>query len=66
MSKRPPMYVRVSKAQELFCVARSTIYRWEEKGLIKIYRRGRGKCSGGAWIKTAEMEAFIEGTDAAA
>ena len=43
MKKRPhqrPVFVRVCRSQEVLGVHRSTVYRWAEKGWIRIYKRG--------------------------
>lgn len=51
-----PLYVRVSQAQEVFGLHRSTIYRWASAGLLTIHKRGN--CS---FLRVAEMQNLIEG-----
>ncbi len=58
MTRRPsqrPIYVRVCRSQEMLGVHRSTVYRWAEKGWIRIYKRGNV-----ALVRLSEVEAFLE------
>ena len=50
-----PLYVRMSRAQGMFGVHRSTIYRWIKKGLLTIHKRGPGV----SLIRVAEFEALV-------
>ncbi|PZX19785.1 hypothetical protein LX81_00247 [Palleronia aestuarii] len=50
-----PEFVRVSDAPAVYGMDRSTVYRWAEKGVITIYRRGRM-----SWVKASEMSHYIE------
>jgi hypothetical protein len=52
-----PLYIRAARAKEFFDMHRTTVYELERKGLIKIYRTAEGY----AYIKTAEVAAWIEG-----
>lgn len=49
-----PLYVRRSRAQGMFGVHRSTIYRWIKKGWIKKRQAG-----GATLICVAEFEALV-------
>ena len=49
-----PLYVRMSRAQGMFGVHRSTIYRWCKDGLLTIHKRGRVSL-----IRVAEFEALV-------
>jgi excisionase family DNA binding protein len=51
-----PIYVRPVRANEVFGVHRSTLYRWAEAGHIKIYKRGAA-----SFVKVAEVTNYIEG-----
>jgi hypothetical protein len=51
-----PIYVKVIRAPEVFDVSVATIYRAKDRGEITIYKRGAG-----AYLKVAEVEAWIEG-----
>lgn len=51
-----PLYVKVSRAPEVFDIARSTIYRLAGRGEITIHKRG-----GSAFLSVAEMQKWIEG-----
>ena len=53
-----PIYVRVSRAPEVFDISVATIYRLAQRGAITIHKRG-----GSSWIKVAEVSAYIEGLD---
>ncbi len=58
MTRRPsqrPIYVRVCRSKEAFGVHRSTVYRWAQKGWIRIYKRGNV-----ALVRLSEVEAFLE------
>lgn len=50
-----PLYVRVSQSQDVFGIHRATIYRWANKGWIRIYKRGAISL-----LKVAEIEALLE------
>ncbi len=50
-----PIFIRVSRSQEMFGVHRSTVYRWAEKGWIKIYKRGNVSV-----VRLSEVEDFFE------
>jgi len=50
-----PLYVRMSRAQGMFGVHRSTIYRWRDQGLLTIHKRGRGV----SLIRVAEFEKLV-------
>ncbi len=50
-----PLYVRMSRAQGMFGVHRSTIYRWCKDGLLTIHKRGPGV----SLIRVAEFEALV-------
>ena len=50
-----PVFVRVCRSQEVFGVHRSTVYRWAEKGWIRIYKRGNV-----AVVRLSEIEEFFE------
>ncbi len=50
-----PIFTRLFSAPEVFGVSVNTIYRWADKGLLKIYRRGRA-----AFLRTDEVIALIE------
>lgn len=52
-----PIYVRPSRAQEVFGVCPATIYNWANKGEIRIYKRGRM-----SFVKASEVAAYIERT----
>jgi predicted site-specific integrase-resolvase len=54
MSNRP-IYTRLFNAPETFGVSVNTIYRWADKGLLTIHRRGRA-----SFLRTDEMIALIE------
>ena len=49
-----PMFVRVCRSQEVFGVHRSTVYRWAERGWIKIYKRGNVSV-----VRPEEVEAMF-------
>ena len=57
MSKQAqrPMFVRVCRSQEVFGVHRSTVYRWAERGWIKIYKRGNVSV-----VRPEDVEAMFE------
>ncbi len=57
MSKQAqrPMFVRVCRSQEVFGVHRSTVYRWVERGWIKIYKRGNVSV-----VRPEDVEAMFE------
>ena len=50
-----PIYTRLFNAPETFGVSVNTVYRWEEKGLLTIHRRGRA-----SFLRTDEVIALIE------
>jgi|GEM_PF-2752592 len=51
-----PIYVRVSRSQEVFGLHRSTIYRLSARGKITIHKLGAV-----ALVRVDEMERLIEG-----
>lgn len=61
MSHAHPIFVRVSKAQEVFGLHPSTIYRLAQRNEITIHKRG-----GASFLRTSEMIAYIEGAPSAA
>ena len=54
-----PLYVRISDAREVFGISRWTVYRLAKDGHVRIYKRG-----GSAWLKVAEVCAYIENSPA--
>ena len=57
MAAPQPLYVRVSDCPSVYGMDRSTVYRWAERGLVRIYKSGRM-----SWVKTEEMSLAIEGS----
>ncbi len=51
-----PVTCRPAQAQQVFGVSRATIYRWADKGHIKIYKRG-----GVALVKVEDVLSYITG-----
>lgn len=51
-----PLYIRVSRAPEVFGISRPTIYRLAKRGVLTIHKRG-----GLSLLKVSEVEAYIEG-----
>ncbi len=58
MASIEPLYVRVSRVQELFGLSRDTIERAHKRGKLAIH-----KPVGVSLIKVADLEAWIEGAD---
>lgn len=56
-----PLYVKVARAPVVFDVSVATIYRAKDRGELVIYKRGAG-----AYLKVAEVAAWIEGESGAA
>ncbi|WP_457650840.1 helix-turn-helix domain-containing protein [Profundibacter sp.] len=54
-SAQRPVFVRVCRSQEVFGVHRSTVYRWAERGWIRIYKRGNVSV-----VRLADVEAMFE------
>jgi excisionase family DNA binding protein len=54
----PRLTIRVSEAPQVFGVSTDTIYKWEKKGRIRIYKKG-----GMSLLKTDEVLAYIESSD---
>ena len=52
-----PITCRPTQAQQIFGVSRATIYRWAERGHIRLYQR-----AGMTFIKVDEVMAYITGT----
>lgn len=50
-----PVFVRVCRSQDVFGVHRSTVYRWAERGWIRIYKRGNVSV-----VRMADVEALFE------
>lgn len=53
----PPIYVRPSRAQQMFGVHRATLYRWADAGHITIHKRGTA-----SFVRVDEVRACIEGS----
>lgn len=51
-----PIYVRVSRAQEVFGLHRSTLYRMAQRGQLTIHKIGAV-----AVVRVDDMERLIEG-----
>lgn len=51
-----PIYVPISRCQDVFSVSRDTIYRAAKSGAITIH-----KASGRSLLKVSEVCAWIEG-----
>ena len=58
MTERAPIYIRPVRAPEVFGISRSTLYRWAQAGLIRIYRRGSM-----SFVRVEEVRAVIEAED---
>ena len=56
MSSQEPLFIRVSRSRDLIGVSRSTIYRWAERGLIRIYRIG-----GVSLLRAPDVIALVQG-----
>ena len=56
MTALQPIYVRPTRAPEVFGVSRATIYRWAAKGVIRIYKRGTQ-----SFVKVSEVTSYVEG-----
>ncbi len=53
-----PIFVRLFRSQEAFGVHRSTIYRWAQAGIIRIYKRGNISV-----VRVADVEAVLSGEE---
>ena len=51
-----PVTCRPTQAPQVFGVSRATIYRWAEKGHIRLYQR-----AGMTFVKVDEVLAYITG-----
>lgn len=49
-----PIFVRACRAQEVFGIHRSTLYRWAEAGHFRIYKRGAA-----SFVRTQEVVDYI-------
>ena len=54
--KITPVTCRPTQAPQVFGVSRATIYRWADKGYIRLYQR-----AGMTFVKVDEVLAYITG-----
>ena len=55
MGDMQPIYIRVSRAQEVFDISEDTIRRCADKGELKLHKRGAM-----TFVKVSEVSAWIE------